>query len=216
LNDSFNPTGRINVLLKLERWVKRYFDHEIPIKENKEFRPLSPYAVSKIGVDMLAYLYWQTYKMKIIRIRPFNITGPRRTSDVCSDIAKGIAEIEAGRKQVLEVGNLESIRDITDVRDAVNAMWLLSNKGNFGEAYNLCSAEGYKIKSILDKLISLSKSHTIKIFQNPSKMRKIDDPLQIGDNSKLRNLGWVPEIPIDQTLADLLIYWRNNLELNDF
>jgi len=189
------------------------FDNEIPIKENKEFRPLSPYAVSKIGVDMLAYLYWQTYKMKIIRIRPFNITGPRRTSDVCSDFAKGIAEIEAGQKQVLEVGNLESIRDITDVRDAVNAMWLLSNKGHFGEAYNLCSGNGYKIKDILDKLTSLSKSNKIKIFQNPLKMRKMDDPLQIGDNSKLRNLGWVPEITIDRTLADLLTYWRDNLEI---
>jgi GDP-4-dehydro-6-deoxy-D-mannose reductase len=188
------------------------FDNEIPIKENKEFRPLSPYAVSKIGVDMLAYLYWQTYKMKIIRIRPFNITGPRRTSDVCSDFAKGITEIEAGQRQVLNVGNLESVRDITDVRDAINAMWLLSHKGKFGEAYNLCSCKGYKIKDILDKLTSLSTSRNIAISQNPSQMRKIDDPLQIGDNSKLRDLGWTPEILIDRTLADLLSYWRNQRE----
>jgi GDP-4-dehydro-6-deoxy-D-mannose reductase len=186
------------------------FTNEIPIKEDKEFRPLSPYAVSKIGVDMLAYLYWQTYNMKIIRIRPFNITGPRRTSDVCSDFAKGIAEIEAGRKQVLEVGNLESIRDITDIKDAVHAMWLLSHKGHFGEAYNLCSGKGYKIKDILEKLISLSESDTINICQNPSKIRKMDDPLQIGDNSKLKRIGWTPEIPIDQTLTDLLSYWRDN------
>lgn len=188
------------------------FDHEIPIKESKEFRPLSPYAVSKIGVDMLAYLYWQTYKMKIIRIRPFNVTGPKRTSDVCSDFAQRIVEIEAGKRRVLEVGNLDSIRDFMDIRDAVNALCLLSEKGNFGEAYNLCSGKGQKIKDILTKLIDLSNSKTIKIFQDPSKTRKNDDPIQIGDNTKLRQLGWDPEIPIEKTLKDLLDYWRDQIQ----
>jgi GDP-4-dehydro-6-deoxy-D-mannose reductase len=186
---------------------------EIPVKENKEFRPLNPYAVSKIGVDMLAYLYWEAYHMKIIRIRPFNITGPRRTSDVCSDFAKGIVEIEKGHKDTLNIGNLESVRDIIDVRDAVNAMWLLSNKGQFGDVYNLCSGNGREIREILDRLISLSVSRDrIKIFQDPAKMRKTDDILQIGDNSKLRGIGWIPEIPLDQTLEDLLNYWRNSIE----
>ena len=189
------------------------YDNEIPVKENKEFRPLNPYSVSKIGVDMLAYLYWQAYKMKIIRIRPFNVTGPRRTFDVCSDFAKGIVEIEKGRRKVLEVGNLESIRDITDVRDAVKALWLLSEKGQFGDAYNLCCGKGYKIKEILDKLISLSESkNEIKIYQDPEKIRKTDDLIQIGDNSKLLEIGWMPEIPIECTLKDLLDYWRNSIE----
>jgi len=189
------------------------YKNEIPIKENKEFRPLNPYAVSKIGVDMLAYLYWEAYKMKIMRIRPFNITGPRRTSDVCSDFAKGIVEIEKGRREALNVGNLDSVRDITDVRDAVNAMWLLSNKGQFGDAYNICSGNGRVIREILDQLISLSDSgDRIKIFQDPTKMRKTDDILQIGDNSKLKSIGWVPTIPLEQTLEDLLSYWRNSIE----
>lgn len=189
------------------------YENEIPINESKEFRPLNPYAVSKIGVDMLAYLYWEAYKMKIIRIRPFNITGPRRTSDVCSDFAKGIVEIEKGRREELNVGNLDSVRDITDVRDAVNAMWLLSNKGQFGDAYNICSGNGRVIREILDRLISLSDSRDrIKIFQDPTKMRKTDDILQIGDNSKLKSIGWVPTIPLEQTLEDLLSYWRNIIE----
>jgi GDP-4-dehydro-6-deoxy-D-mannose reductase len=189
------------------------YENEIPINESKEFRPLNPYAVSKIGVDMLAYLYWEAYKMKIIRIRPFNITGPRRTSDVCSDFAKGIVEIEKGRREELNVGNLDSVRDITDVRDAVNAMWLLSNKGQFGDAYNICSGNGRVIREILDRLISLSDSRDrIKIFQDPTKMRKTDDVFQIGDNSKLKSIGWVPTIPLEQTLEDLLSYWRNIIE----
>jgi len=189
------------------------YENEIPINESKEFRPLNPYAVSKIGVDMLAYLYWEAYKMKIIRIRPFNITGPRRTSDVCSDFAKGIVEIEKGRREELNVGNLDSVRDITDVRDAVNAMWLLSNKGQFGDAYNICSGNGRVIREILDRLISLSDSRDrIKIFQDPTKMRKTDDVFQIGDNSKLKSIGWVPTIPLEQTLEDLLNYWRNSIE----
>ncbi len=189
------------------------YKNEIPIKENKEFRPLNPYAVSKIGVDMLAFLYWEAYKMKIIRIRPFNITGPRRTSDVCSDFAKGIVEIEKGRREILNVGNLESVRDITDVRDAVNAMWLLSDKGQFGEAYNICSGKGCVIREILEQLISLSESRDrIKIFQDPAKMRKTDDFLQIGDNSKLKNIGWTADIPLEQTLEDLLNYWRDIIE----
>jgi len=189
------------------------YENEIPINESKEFRPLNPYAVSKIGVDMLAYLYWEAYKMKIIRIRPFNITGPRRTSDVCSDFAKGIVEIEKGRRETLNVGNLDSIRDITDVRDAINAMWLLSHKGQFGDAYNISSGKGRVIREILDQLISLSGSiNRIKIFQDPTKMRKTDDFLQIGDNSKLKSIGWAPTIPLEQTLEDLLNYWRNNIE----
>jgi GDP-4-dehydro-6-deoxy-D-mannose reductase len=188
------------------------YDNEIPVKENKEFRPLNPYAVSKIGVDMLAYLYWQTYTMKIIRIRPFNVTGPRRTFDVCSDFAKGIVEIEKGQRNVLEVGNLESVRDITDVRDAVKAMGLLLEKGHFGDAYNLCSGNGYKIREILNKLISLSESNNITVYQDPNKMRKSDDTTQIGDNTKLREIGWVPEIPLESTLGDLLNFWRVTIE----
>jgi GDP-4-dehydro-6-deoxy-D-mannose reductase len=99
------------------------------------------------------------------------------------------------------------------VRDAINAMWLLSYKGQFGDAYNICSGKGRVISEILDQLISLSGSiNRNKIFQDPTKMRKTDDFLQIGDNSKLKSIGWVPTIPLEQTLEDLLSYWRNIIE----
>ncbi len=190
-------------------------ENEIPVKENKEFRPINPYAVSKIGVDMLSYLYWQAYSLKIIRVRPFNITGPKRTSDVSSDFAKEIVMIEKGRRKELVVGNLEPVRDITDIRDAVKALWLLKDKGCPGEAYNLCNGHGYKIEEILNILISLSMLKDIKIYRDPSKLRKTDDLLQIGDNTKLRNLGWIPEIPLEKTLSDMLHWWRNSLETPD-
>jgi GDP-4-dehydro-6-deoxy-D-mannose reductase len=186
------------------------YKNEIPISEKKEFSPSSPYEVSKVTTDMLAYMYWQTYKMNIFRLRFFNISGPRKTFDACSDFAKGIAEIEKGIKDTLEVGNTEGIRDITDVRDAVKAMWIISEKGKPGDVYNICSGKGYRIKDIINKLISFSSSN-IKIIQNSEKLRLLDDPVFIGDNSKIRKLGWKPEIPIEKTLKDMLEYWRNKL-----
>jgi GDP-4-dehydro-6-deoxy-D-mannose reductase len=180
---------------------------ESPIKESGGLRPSSPYGVSKVAEDMLAYIHWQTYGMKIIRVRPFYIAGPRKASYVCSDFAIGITEIEAGKRDTLSVGNLDAVRDLVDVRDAVRAMWLIVTKGTPGEVYNICSGKGYRVKDILDKLISLS-SHNIKVCTDPDRMRPSDEPILIGDISRLRSLGWEPQISIDKTLADILDYWR--------
>jgi len=187
------------------------YENEIPINETHEFRPSSPYAVSKIGEDMLAYLYWQTYKMKIIRARFFNITGPRKTFDACSDFAKGIVEIEKGKKKELLVGNLRSIRDFTDVRDAVQAMWLLTEKGKFGDVYNICSGRKIRIEDILNRLIAIS-GNRIKIKNDKNKKRPLDDPIFVGDNSKIKNLGWEPKIPLEKTLEDMIDYWRKEIK----
>jgi GDP-4-dehydro-6-deoxy-D-mannose reductase len=181
---------------------------EIPIKESKEFRPVSPYGVSKIGTDYLAYLYWKVHSMHIIRIRPFNVTGPRKLFDATSDFARGIAEIERGHKQSLQVGNLESVRDILDIRDAVRAIWLLAERGIPGEAYNICSGKGYRIAQVLEQLISLAKVK-IDVRRSSDKLRPLDESVYIGDNSKLRGLGWKPQIPLEQTLRDTLDYWRS-------
>lgn len=183
---------------------------EVPVKESNPFRPSSPYAVSKIGQDMLSYLYWSAYKMKIIRSRFFNTTGPRKTFDACSDFAKGIAEIEAGKRDRLTVGNLSGIRDITDVRDAVRAADMLCQNGEYGEVYNICSGTSYRIKELLDRLISMSNTE-IKAVISPDPMRKIDDPIFIGDNSKISKLGWKSQIPIEKTLLDMLNYWREQV-----
>jgi len=186
-------------------------ENEMPLTEEGDFRPTSMYAVSKVSEDMLGYFYWKVYGMKVIRVRPFNMTGPRKTFDACSDFAKGIVEIEKGLKEVLEVGSLNTIRDFTDGRDAVNALWLLSEKGEPGEVYNLCSGKAYKTEEILTKLISLSRRE-INYRVIPEKLRPFDDPIYVGDNTKLLSLGWQPQIPMEKTLSDLLDYWRENLD----
>jgi len=185
-------------------------ENELPLGEVTDFRPTSMYAVSKVGEEMLGYFYWEVFGMKVIRVRPFNMTGPRKTYDACSDFSKGVVEIEKGLRDELEVGNLQTVRDFTDGRDAVKALWLVVEKGKPGEFYNLCSGRGWRMKEILDTLISLS-GRDIKYRVVPERMRPYDDPIYIGDASKLCALGWKPEIPMAKTLADMLHYWRENL-----
>jgi GDP-4-dehydro-6-deoxy-D-mannose reductase len=180
------------------------------IKESTELRPTSPYGVSKLVQDMLAELYWKNHKLRTIRIRPFLIVGPRKVLDACSDFARGIAEVEAGQRENISVGNLEAIRDLLDVKDAVKAMWLLAKIGTPGEVYNICSGKGYRMRDILDELLSMS-SHKIAISSDPTRMRPSDTPVIIGDNSRLRGLGWEVETPIETTLVHILSYWRNQV-----
>jgi GDP-4-dehydro-6-deoxy-D-mannose reductase len=183
---------------------------EIPIREDKEFRPISPYAVSKVAQDMLSLQYHYSHGLRIIRVRFFNITGPRKLYDACSDFAKGVAEVEAGVSKYLTTGNLEPVRDFTDVRDAVKALWLLYEKGKPGDVYNICSGKGVKIAEIAAILTKMSKAR-VRIKTDKGRLRIIDDPLYVGDNSKMRSLGWKPEIPLEKTLRDTLDYWRMKL-----
>jgi GDP-4-dehydro-6-deoxy-D-mannose reductase len=185
---------------------------DVPIKEDCQLSPSSPYGVSKSAEDMLSRLYWRSYGLRIIRIRPFLIIGPRKTPDACSDFARGIAEIEAGRMDVLKVGNLSPVRDFVDVRDAVRAMWLLMEKGTPGEVYNVCSGKGRPIKEILDRLLSLSLK-AVKVREDPGALRPYDEPVLVGDNKKLSLLGWKPRYVIDTTLSDTLDYWRARTRL---
>jgi GDP-4-dehydro-6-deoxy-D-mannose reductase len=177
---------------------------EIPLKEDREFRPTSVYAVSKVAEEMLAYFHWRVYGMKIVRVRPFNMTGPRKTDDACSDFTKEVAEIKLGRRRMLEVGNLNAVRDFTDGRDAVRALWLLANSGKHGEVYNLCSGQGIHINEVIDLL---RRHASFEVTVDSSRMRPFDDPIYVGDASKLRALGWKPEIPLERTLSDLVEYW---------
>ncbi len=183
---------------------------EMPLREDDGFRPTSVYGVSKAGEDLLGYFYWRAYGRRILRVRPFNITGPRKTSDACSDFARGIAEVEIGLRASLEVGNLDAIRDITDGRDAAVALWVLARNGLPGEVYNLCSGRAYKMGDVLQMLISLS-AVDMEYRVAPEKVRPYDDPIYLGDNRRLRALGWEPRIPLEETLADLLDYWRSAL-----
>jgi len=178
-----------------------------PLKESEELHPNSPYAVSKVTVDLLSRLYWQVHGLRVIRVRPFLVIGPRKTRDVCSDFARGIVAVEQGNQQVLKVGNLEAVRDFLDVQDAVRAFWLLAQKAQPGEVYNLCSGVGHQVGEVLEVLLTMAK-RPARVEKDASRMRPADDPVLIGDNSRLRALGWEPRTPFRQTLENILDYWR--------
>jgi GDP-4-dehydro-6-deoxy-D-mannose reductase len=184
---------------------------ELPIREENPLRPLSPYAVSKVTQDMLAYQYFMNYKLHIVRTRAFNHTGPRRPPNfVCSDFAFQIAEIEKGKREpVIKVGNLSAIRDFTDVRDIVKAYWLALEKGEPGEVYNIGSQKGRKIREVLEILIELSSRKDIKIHEEPARLRPTDVPVLYCNCEKFKKItDWEPEIPFEQTLKDILQFWR--------
>lgn len=183
---------------------------ELPIKESQPFRPASPYGVSKVGEDMIAFQYHLSYGLKTIRTRMFTHTGPRRGEVfAASAFAKQIARIEAGiQKPVLLAGNLESVRTFADVRDTVRAYWMLVHKCPPGEVYNIGGTVHMTIGRMLDKLLALSRKK-IKVKISPDLLRPSDVTLQIPDCTKFKKqTGWEPEIPFEKTLLDLLEYWR--------
>ena len=187
---------------------------EVPIKETNPLRPLSPYAVSKVTQDYLGYQYFMSYGLKAIRTRGFNHTGPRRghvfvTSNFCSQVAA----IELGLQEpVIRVGNLDAIRDFTDVRDMVRAYWLAVTKGKPGEVYNIATGQGIVIRDLLDKIVGMAQVE-VKIETDPARLRPSDVEVLIGDSSKFRaDTGWEPRIPFDQTVRDLLDHWRRTLK----
>ena len=200
---------RIQVACSSEEYGMVHED-ELPIRESNPLRPLSPYAVSKVGQDMLAYQYFMSYGTDVVRTRGFNHEGPRRGPVfVASDFAKQIADIERGIKApVLSVGNLEARRDFTDVRDMVRAYWLALEKGEGGEAYNICSGTAWRIKDVLDLLLTMTKAK-IEVKNDPARMRPSDVPVLLGDHSKFTaQTGWKPVIPFERTLSDMLEFWR--------
>jgi len=183
---------------------------EVPMTETNPLRPLSPYAVSKVAQDLLAYQYWKSYGLKTVRTRGFNHTGPRRGDVfVTSNFARQIAEIEkGGREPVMFVGNLEAKRDFTDVRDMVRAYWLALEKGEPGDVYNLGTGKAMAMGEMLDMLLALTKVK-VKVQLDPERLRPSDVPILLADPGKFKALtGWAPVIPLEQTFRDLLDYWR--------
>jgi GDP-4-dehydro-6-deoxy-D-mannose reductase len=183
----------------------------LPIAETQCFSPATLYAVSKIAQEMLANTYYAAHGMRVIRARAFNLTGPGESSRfVTSAFAHQIAEIEAGRRgPVLRVGNLEAVRDFTDVRDAACAYRLLAEFGEPGSVYNVCSGQATSIRQVLDGLLALSSVPGISVELDPERLQHADVPAQVGDGSRLRQAtGWAPRIPLRQTLLDVLDSWR--------
>jgi len=183
---------------------------EIPIGEDTPLRPSSPYAVSKVAQAALARLYGPAGGMKIVLTRTFHHTGPGRGEAFAeSSFARQIAEIEAGlRPAVLRVGNLDAVRDYTDVRDVVRAYWWLLERGVDGETYNVCSGRGHTIRELLDTLLG----HARVLRVDPTRLRPSDVPALVGDPSRLRSAtGWEPRIALERTLLDLLESWRQRV-----
>jgi GDP-4-dehydro-6-deoxy-D-mannose reductase len=203
---------RVHVACSAEEYGK-VREEDLPLKEDQPLRPASPYAMSKVIQDYLAIFYHQAHGLKTVRTRAFNQTGPGQSPRfVVSDFARQIALIETGqRPPVLEVGNLEAKRDFSDVRDLVRAYWALLREGQPGEVYNVCSGRAYSIREILGMLLEMSRAK-IEVRVEPTKVRPLDIPVLVGDCSRLRMLtGWEPRIPLDQTLRDVLEWWRERL-----
>jgi len=186
---------------------------ELPIDEDAPLRPSSPYAVSKVAQAALARLYGPAGAMKIVLTRTFHHTGPGRGEAFAeSSFARQIAEIEAGlRPPVLRVGNLDAVRDYSDVRDVVRAYWMLLERGEDGATYNVCSGVGRTIRQLLDALLGLARAR-VEIRVDPTRLRPSDVPALVGSPARLRSAtGWEPRIPLEKTLLDLLESWRERV-----
>lgn len=208
----FSPRARIlfvssSDVYKFDKNKKQAVSEKAPLEIK------SPYAYSKLAAEMLCKFYVEVEGLDLVVARPFPHTGPGQSEQfVCSDWAKQIAEIEAGKKPpVIEVGNLEVVTDYCDVRDVVKAYILLLKKGKKGQVYNISTGRPISLKDILNILIKEARiKGTIKIKKDPTKLRTLDLAVRLGKNNKIKNeLGWKPEIPIEQSLRDLLDYWRH-------
>ena len=187
---------------------------ELPLREDAPLLPASPYATSKAAQGLLAAEYARGLGLPLVRTRTFHHTGPGRGEAFAeSSFARQIVEIEAGRRPpVIEVGNLEAVRDFTDVRDVVRAYWLLLEKGRAGETYNVCSGRGIAIGDVLQELLDVSGA-AVEVRRDPERMRPSDIPAIIGNPKKLRDAtGWTADIPLRQTLTDLLAHWRRGTQ----
>lgn len=221
-----NVVGTINLfeaVRKLDKETRIHFagsseeyglvrEDECPIVEEQPLKPLSTYGVSKITGEKLCYQYVKSYGMKIVSTRAFNHSGPRRGEQfVTSNFAKQIAEIENGAEPIIHVGNLTAQRDFTDVRDMVRAYLLAIKVCQYGVPYNICSGRAISIESLLNRLLSMSKVK-VEVVQDADRMRPSDVPVLQGDCTLFKNAtGWERSYSLDETLNDLLDYWRENV-----
>jgi len=191
-------------------------ENEVPIKESHSLLPLHPYGVSKVAQDLLTYQYYKNFGLKGIRARIFNTTGPGKVNDECSDFTKQVVMIEKGLSKVFRVGNLETRRAITDVRDAVNAFYLITERCSPGEVYNISGSKVYKVKEILDMILKITGIKA-KIIVDQKLLRPTDEPIIYGDSSRLKTAtGWEQKIPLEKTLSDMIDFWRESLNERPF
>ena len=181
----------------------------LPVSESCPLRPNNPYSASKAAADLLGIQHHLAHGTQVIMARPFNHAGPRQSPTyVLGGLAQQVAQVELGRKPRVEVGNLDIVRDFTDVRDVVRGYRLLIEKGRPGEIYNLGTGRGTRLADALQFLQSRA-SRPVEVFVDPARVRPVDQPLLIADPSKLRSeTGWEPQYSIEQTLGDMLEGFR--------
>jgi len=185
---------------------------DIPISERCPLRPNNPYSASKAAADLLGAQMSLSDGLEIMMVRPFNHAGPRQSPRyVLATLAKQVAEVEAGRREAVEVGNLDVVRDFTDVRDVVRAYRMLVLRGRTGEIYNLGAGQGLKLADALETLRGMAR-RPVEVRVDPARVRGVDQPYLVADASKLREaVGWAPLLPIDRTLGDMLEFFRRQL-----
>jgi GDP-4-dehydro-6-deoxy-D-mannose reductase len=182
--------------------------HELPVSEDRPFAPVSPYAASKAAAEMVGLQAWLGGGLEVIRVRPFNHTGPGQGPNfVVPSLAKQIAEAVGSGADSLTTGNLDAGRDLTDVRDVVRAYRSLLVSGAPGEVYNVCRGESVSIREVAERLLALAGLE-LPIVVDPARIRPNEIPDLRGDPARLRHAtGWAPEIPLEETLRDVLTYW---------
>lgn len=184
---------------------------ETYVKESAQLQPLHPYGVSKVGQDLISFQYFMNNHIRCIRARIFNSTGTRKVNDVTSDFVKRAVEAERTGIWTLRVGNLETRRAIMDQRDLVKALLLLAEQGKAGDVYNVSSEYIYQMKDIVT-IIEKQIKHSLEIKVDPELIRPTDERIIVGNIDKLKaDTGWKQEITMDQTIADMLDYWRKKL-----
>ena len=222
-----NILGQLNIILAMQEHVPAarllvvsssnvygmVEEKDLPVNETAPFRPADPYAVSKVGQDMLALQYWQSHGLDTVRVRPFNHIGPRQGPDfVIARFARELAQMEAGLvPPTLKVGNMSAKRDFADVRDVANAYWLALQKGAPGAVYTIGSGTARSIDEMLNIMLGLTKID-IRVDSDPALFRPGDLPILQADPSAFQEqTGWRPTIPLAQTLEDTLDYWRGQV-----
>ncbi|HXH06144.1 MAG TPA: GDP-mannose 4,6-dehydratase [Vicinamibacterales bacterium] len=181
-----------------------------PLREEDPLGPRTPYGISKLAQEMIALHAAAADGLDVVVARPFNHIGPRQAPTFATaSFARQIAAAEAGQgPRTIAVGNLDAVRDLTDVRDTVRAYELLAARGACGRPYNVCSGRGCRMQTVVDRLIAMARV-PLELHVDPARVRPADEPVVVGDPGRIeQEIGWRAEIPLDRTLEDLLEYWR--------
>lgn len=204
------PDARLLVIGSAEEYGISFSEDEIPYTESHPLRPINPYAVSKATQSLLAFSYFISFELDIVMVKPFNHIGERQTPDFAVPaFTRQIVAIERGEQTELSVGNLDAIRDFTDVIDMVKAYIILMELGEKGEVYNVGTGVGIKMSDLLTQLINLAKV-PITTTTDPSRFRPHDIPKMIANSAKIKALGWQPTIKLSDTLERIVNWYRNN------